>query len=128
MQQPSSLAKHLKLKSMHLNTRNNDQLLLQHPSVGTNSYGTCAFSYTVPSVWNKVSYYIRNAPSVISFTKHLKRTILDICWDRLMAVSCLVRKSYRFWHCQICGHGLWLMFQGFASRFWVPVQQIGYMK
>ena len=72
MKQPPSLAKHLKLKSMHLNTQNNDQLLLQHPPVGTNSYGRCAFSYTAPSVWNKVPDYIRSAPSVMSFRKHLK--------------------------------------------------------
>ena len=57
---------------MNLNTRNNDQLLLQHPPVGTNSYGRRAFSYTAPSVWNKVPDYIRNAPSVMSFRKHLK--------------------------------------------------------
>ena len=72
MKQPPSLDKHLKLKSMHLNTRNNNQLVLQHPSVGTNSYGRRAFSYTAPSVWNKVPDYIRNAPSVMSFRKHLK--------------------------------------------------------
>ena len=34
LKQPPCLAQHLKLKSMHLNTRNNDQLFLQHPSVG----------------------------------------------------------------------------------------------
>ena len=48
----SSLAKLLKLKLMHFNTRNNDELLLQHP-VGTNSYGRCAFSYIAPTVCNK---------------------------------------------------------------------------
>ena len=57
---------------MHLNTRNNDQLLLQHPSVGTNSYGRRAFSYTAPTVWNKLPYKIRNAPSVTLFRKKLK--------------------------------------------------------
>ena len=72
MKQPPSFAKHLKFKSMHLNTRNNDQLLLQHPPVGTNSYGHRAFSYTVPSVWNKVPDYICNTPSVMSFRKLLK--------------------------------------------------------
>ena len=72
LKQPPSLAKHLKLKSMHLNTRNNDQLLLQHPPVGTNSYGHRAFSYTAPTVWNKVPDYIRNAPSVMSFVKKTK--------------------------------------------------------
>ena len=39
LKQLPCLAQHLKLKSMHLNTRNNDQLLVQYPSVGTNSYG-----------------------------------------------------------------------------------------
>ena len=39
LKQPPSLAKHLKLKFMHLNTPHNDLLLLQHPWVGTNSYG-----------------------------------------------------------------------------------------
>ena len=72
LKQPLCLAQHLKLKSMHLNTRNNDQLLLQPPSVGTNSYGRRAFSYTAPTVWNKVPHYIRSAPSVMSFRKHLK--------------------------------------------------------
>ena len=72
LKQPPSLAKHLQIKSMHLNTRNNDQLLLQHPPVGTNSYGRRAFSYTAPTVWNKVPDYIRSAPSVMSFRKHLK--------------------------------------------------------
>ena len=57
---------------MHLNTQNNDQLLLQHPSVGTNSYGRRVFSYTVPIVWNKLPYKIRNAPSVTLFRKKLK--------------------------------------------------------
>ena len=64
LKQPPSLAKHLKLKPMHFNTRNNDQLLLQHPPVGTNSYGRRAFSYTTPTVWN--------ASSVMSFRKLLK--------------------------------------------------------
>ena len=45
----------------NFNTRNNNQLLLQHPgeeavdhclTVGANSYGRCAFSYTAPTVWN----------------------------------------------------------------------------
>ena len=56
---------------MYLNTRNNDQLL-QHPPVGTNSYGHRAFSYTAPTVWNKVPDYIRNETSVMSFRKQLK--------------------------------------------------------
>ena len=72
MKQPPSLAQHLKLKSMHLNTRNNAQLLLQHPYVGTNSYGRRAFSYTAPTVWNKLPYKIRNAPSVIYLGKKWK--------------------------------------------------------
>ena len=76
-----SLAKHLKLKSMHLNTRNNDQQLLQHPSVGTNSYGRRAFSYTAPTVWNKIPYSTGIAPSVMSSRKELK--------------TFLVRKSVR---------------------------------
>ena len=67
LKQPPSLAKHLQIKSMHFNTRNNDQLLLQHPPVGTNSYGRRAFSYTAPTVWNKVPDYIRSAPLVMSF-------------------------------------------------------------
>ena len=72
LKQPPSLAKLLQIKFMHLNTRNNDQLLLQYPPVGTNSYGRRAFSYTAPTVWNKVPDYIRSAPSVMSFRKHLK--------------------------------------------------------
>ena len=50
LKQPLSLAQNLKLKSMHFNTQNNDQLLFQHPSVGTNSYECPAFSYKVPTV------------------------------------------------------------------------------
>ena len=38
LKQHPSLAKHLKLKSMYFITRNNGQLLPQHPPVGTNSY------------------------------------------------------------------------------------------
>ena len=47
---------------MHFSTDNNEQLLLQHPAVGTNSYGRRAFSYTAPTVWNKLPHDIRNAP------------------------------------------------------------------
>ena len=57
---------------MHLNTRNNDQLLLEHSSVDTNSYGRRAFSYTAPTVWNKLPYKICNAPLVTLFRKKLK--------------------------------------------------------
>ena len=56
---------------MYRNTRNNDQLL-QHPPVGTNSYGHRAFSYTAPTVWNKVPDYIRILPLVTLFRKQLK--------------------------------------------------------
>ena len=45
LKQPPSLAILLKLKPMHFNTRNNDQLLLQHSPIGTN-YRRPAFSYT----------------------------------------------------------------------------------
>ena len=79
LKQPLCLAQHLKLKSMHLNTRNNDQLRLQHPSVGTNSYGRRAFSYTAPTVWNKLPYKIRNAPSVTVFRKKLKTLYFKTC-------------------------------------------------
>ena len=72
LKQPPSLAQHLKLKSIHFNTQNNDQLLLQHSSVGTNNYRRPAFSYTAPTVWNKLSYKIRNVPSVTLFRKELK--------------------------------------------------------
>ena len=75
LKQPLCLAQHLKLKSMHLNTRNNDQLLLQHPSVGTNSSGHRAFSYTAPTVWNKLPYQIRNASLVTLFRKKIENTI-----------------------------------------------------
>ena len=75
LKQTPCLAQHLKLKSMHLNIRNNDQLLLQHPSVGTNSYGHCAFSYKAQIVWNKLPYKIRNAPSVTLFRKKIENTI-----------------------------------------------------
>ena len=57
---------------MHLNTRNNNQLLLQHPSVGINSYGRRAFNYTSPTVWNKLPYKIHNATLVTLFRKKLK--------------------------------------------------------
>ena len=72
LKQPLCLAQHLKLKSMHLNTWNNDQLLLQHPSVGTNSYERRSLSYTAATVWNKLPYKIPNAPLVTLFRKKLK--------------------------------------------------------
>ena len=75
LKQPPSLAKHLKLKSMHFSIRNNDQLLLQHPLVGTYSCGCRAFCYTASTVWNKIPDNIHNAPSVMSFRKQLKYTI-----------------------------------------------------
>ena len=64
---------------MQLNTRNNDQLLLQHPSVGTNSYGRHTFSYTAPTVCNKLPYGICNAPSsLIDFMKQLKTRYFEM--------------------------------------------------
>ena len=60
---------------MHLNTGNSDKLLLQHPSVGTNSYGHSAFSNTAPTVWNKLQYEICNAPLLIDFRKEIKNTL-----------------------------------------------------
>ena len=72
LKQPPSLVKLLKLKSMHFNTRNNDQLLLQHPPVATNSYGHRTLNYTVPMVWSKIPHSISIAPSVMSFRKEFK--------------------------------------------------------
>ena len=95
LKQSPCLAQHLKLKSMQLKTRNNDQLLLQHPSVGTNSYGRRAFSYTAPIVWNKLPYKIRNAPSVTLFRKKLKTLYFKLLEDHPMIEPCLVRKSIR---------------------------------
>ena len=60
------LAKRLKLEPIHTKTN-----CLQHPSVGTNC-SACAFSYMAPTVWNKLIYCIRNAPSTIAFRKDLK--------------------------------------------------------
>ena len=79
---------------MHFKTINNDQLLLQQPPVGTNSYGCRAFSYRAPSVWNKVPDYIHKEPSVMSFRKQLKALYFGHL-SRLI-VSCLFRTSYRF--------------------------------
>ena len=62
------MSPHLRL--LHWLPVNNDQLLLQHPSVGTDSYGRHAFSYTALTVWNKLPYKIRNAPSVTLFRKN----------------------------------------------------------
>ena len=72
LQQPASLSKCLNLKDISYNTRTSDLLKLQHPSVGTNNYGRCAFSYTAPTVWNKIPLSIRQAPSIMSFRKQLK--------------------------------------------------------
>ena len=63
---------------MHFNTRNNDQLLVQYPPVGTNSYGRRGFSYMAPTVWNKIPDNIHNVPSVMSFRKQLKTYYFDI--------------------------------------------------
>ena len=72
LKQPPSLCKNLELKSVLVKTRSNDHLLLQHPAVGSNNYGRRAFSYTAPTVWNKLPFQIRNAPSVMCFRKRLK--------------------------------------------------------
>ena len=114
LKQPLSLVKLIKHKFMHLHTGHNDQLLLQHPLFGANSYGYRAFSYTVHTVYftvsNKLPYFIHNAPSVILFTKKIKNTILKF----LQAVSSMVRKFHRFLHCRI----LTLVNEsGFISRF-----------
>ena len=50
LKQMPSVAQHLKLKSIDVNTRHNNQLLLQHLSVNTNSYGRPAFRYISPRV------------------------------------------------------------------------------
>ena len=46
--------------------------------MGTNSYGLRAFSYTAPTVWNKLPYKIRNAPSGTIFRKKLKTLYFKI--------------------------------------------------
>ena len=61
---------------MHLNTPHNDILLLQHPSVGINNWRR-AFTYRVPTFWNKFPYKIYNGQSVIALRKLLKNAILD---------------------------------------------------
>ena len=71
MKQTPGLAQYLKLKSMHLNTRNSDQLP-QHPSVGTNSCGRRGLGYMTPIVWYTRPYKIRNALSITLFRKKLK--------------------------------------------------------
>ena len=71
LKQPQSRAQLLKLKSMHFNTRNNDQML-QHPSVSTNSYGHRAVSYTAPTVWNKLPYKTRNVPVFLGLNPYIQ--------------------------------------------------------
>ena len=62
--------------------------------MGTNSYGRRAFSYTASTVWNKLPYRIRNAPSVTLFRKKLKTLYFKT--SRLPDGSALsVRKSIR---------------------------------
>ena len=63
---------------MHVNTRQTDQLVLQHISVSTNSYGLCFQLYIVAPVWNKLPYDIHNAPSVMSLRKQFKTHHLGI--------------------------------------------------
>ena len=63
---------------MHFSARKNDELLLQHLPVGTNIYGCCAFSYMMPTVWNKVAEDNHNAPSVMSFRKQSKTHYFQI--------------------------------------------------
>ena len=63
---------------MLFNTRNNDQLLLQHPPLGINSYGRRALNYTAPTVWNKLPDDICNVPSVMSFRKQLQTHYFEI--------------------------------------------------
>ena len=95
LKQSPCLAQHLKLKSMHLNTQNNDQLLLQHPSVGTNSYGRHAFSYRALIVWNKLPYKIRNAPLVTLFRKKLNTLYFKTSSGPPDGSALSVRKSIR---------------------------------
>ena len=46
------------LSPMHVNTGHIYQLLLQHLSVGGNSYGDRALSYVTPTVWNNSGFRI----------------------------------------------------------------------
>ena len=50
---------------MHFNAPNNDQLLLQHPPIGINSYGH-KICQKVPTVWNKVPDYIQYVTQSVS--------------------------------------------------------------
>ena len=80
---------------MHLNTGNNDQLLLQNPFVGTNSYELRASSYTAPTVWNKLPYKIRNAPSVTLFQEKIEKDYFEDSFKpRPMAAPCLDPEVY----------------------------------
>ena len=109
---------------MHFNTRNNDQLLLQHPPVSTNSYERCAFSYTTPTVWNEFPDSIRNAPSVMSFKKQLKTYYFG---NLLRPPDGYVMSCPEVLQV-LTLPDMWILtlinVSGFVSRFWVRVHQI----
>ena len=52
---------------------------MQDPEISVegppNSYGHRAFSYTAPTVWNRLPYKIRIAPSITLFRKKIENTI-----------------------------------------------------
>ena len=109
---------------MHFHTRNTDQLLLQHPPVGTNSYGRRAFSYTAPTVWNKIPHSIRIAPSVMSFRKKLKTHY----FAHLLSLpdGCVMACLEIFYVLTL--PDMWILalinVSGIVSRFWVRVHEI----
>ena len=57
---------------MYINTRNNDQLLRQHPSVGTNSYGHDAYNNKWFILYAFISYTQFRAPEPKSGWQILK--------------------------------------------------------
>ena len=113
LKQPLSLAQHLKLKSIHFITRNNDQLLLGHIQL--------ILTAILPTVWNKVPDYIRNAPLVTSFRKQLKAHY----FRHLLRPPEGCRMSYR----DVCNvlalPDMWILtlinVSGLVSHFWVLI-------
>ena len=108
---------------MHFNTRNNDQLLIQHLPVGTNNYGRRAFNYMASTVWNEVPDYIANAPSEMSSRKQLKAHYLGHFSrppnGRVMSCPevCLILTLSDIWILTL------IQVSGFVNRFWVRVYQ-----
>ena len=69
--QPTSLKNLISVRNLQINLRSTSSTQL-NPGPKPKSFGTRAFSYFAPMVWNQLPSHIRHAPSVSTFRKCLK--------------------------------------------------------